>query len=83
MAADVDQHAADAGVEAVAQVDALGLSQRVLVQRLARELQERAVDLRGQSAAGEQVRLVALVGACGVVEPPRCCLLYTSDAADE
>lgn len=65
-----DEDTADAGVEAVAQVDALGFGQRVLVQSLTGELQQRTVDLRRKSTAREQVGLVALFRASRVLEPP-------------
>src|SRR5699024_10899010 len=53
-----EHDAADTAVETIAQADALALRQGVLVEGIASELQERAVDLRRKAAAGEQVCVV-------------------------
>ena len=70
MAADVDEYATDAGVETITKIHALGLGQGVLMECFAGELQQRAVDFRGQATAGEEVGLIALIGAGRIVEPP-------------
>src|SRR5699024_6052689 len=65
-----EHDAADTAVETIAQSDALGLRQGVLVEGIAGELQERSVDLRGKTATGKQVGVILLGLARGVVEPP-------------